>query len=659
MNKNIFYLIVALFSFYNASAQLIGQWSSTVTDAVSNQCSNGSIDLHPPSNGNSYTYVWTKTGTLFQSFSEDLTGLSPGQYNVSINGPLCDDLNLSYFVGLKEYNFEINHIQPSLCEPGRNAEFNGAVLITWNDDVLPSPTIIYRRTGEIVNNEDWIGNLAPGIHRFDFSVGDCEWTYQLELCCCSVSEDFPLPGTSSLCDNVNDEIPFSIQTNLVVGASGPSARDGKIRVLINSPGPDPTIKWRGPIPGNPIENFNGNILQDLLPGEYCYDYEDDCQIESGCIIVDDCEFQMSTTVRAIRGSCYTKTDGLIVFDLRTTENSQREFSIHNINRDGSTGSKFENLTIDRTQSTVLSRIRIENLAPGDYEFRVITSQMCEDEISFTIPAIIGNWDNFDNETCSRDVYCDGDFVAREFLVPEVIASEYCFINKLLCPMPGATVREFSTFSDENVSQIEHNEDEGTCSYLYFCEQDGVFTGVEGVIHYEELSNSCRGEIPSATYNKVCRFSYSEEITIDVNIITDNYETNGVFVREVNNCGESICIDPRLRPYIDKLFAFYDPRGFQLSTVECCDVCTKLNPTQLPTNSKTMNSCILNSNVESLQLVSMGSGHTATLSAPQISKMLGLLKNGNIINSSEFGHSLAPGVYILSSSQCKPLHVTIL
>lgn len=120
-----------------------------------------------------------------------------------------------------------------------------------------------------VENGVWIQGLRQGTHSFSFQAGNCQWTTPITLCCCSVTEDYPLdPASPGICENVRDGIPFEIIVFEVKGASDRTARDGSLRVRVESPGPDWTIKWTGPAGFSEY----GTYLENLRQGEYCYIY---------------------------------------------------------------------------------------------------------------------------------------------------------------------------------------------------------------------------------------------------------------------------------------------------------------------------------------------------------------------------------------------------
>jgi len=677
MNNRIIIIVLLLGFACQTNAQLTNLWTATITDATISLCSDGAIDLHPPLPNGQYRYTWFKTGSAFPiGYTEDINNLSPGQYKVEVDGPLCDDLFLTYFVGLKEYNFDLYSKNPSDCEegPAKSILGSGIIRLTWNDDVLPEPlvTLLYPSGNTTsVSNGQFIGELGPGRYTLTFSVGDCEWITYVDLCCCGVSDDLPIfQGAEGICESLTDGIPFEIETRQIIAATDWDSRDGSIRVLIHSPSQNSRIKWTGPRRGNQQEIYYGTYLQNLLPGEYCYEYSDDCVgIITGCVTVDHCILNCpgvpqgtctsisQSFIRENEGTCLNKSDAIIRFDVLNWHS--RDFKIHVINPDGSTGEELENVDYNNP-------ITISELRPGNHTYRFVSEQLCESELTFTIPLKIESGGEWSTETCSRELFCDGEYVTTVYYDYEILPSEYCFITRKLCPLTGSTPIEEPNFNESNVQHpVNYDIDDKTCSYLYYCEEDNQWIDVHGEISFEILSQNCNGinreSPPIVRIGLFCNSTVSEtEISTE---ISDVFEpVTGVKIREDRlNCP----LYPILFP--DELngntitYSITFPNG-ETETITCCksNGATPL-PLQGISEGSNLERLDCNGDFEykSCQLVNLGTGASSFLSRNQTIVILNQMEEYGSVKSSHLNFQFPPGVFALTSSNCKTIHVTIL
>ena len=506
-----------------AGAQLT-QWPATIIDATIRDCDDGAIDLHPQSPQLTYHYAWyNRSSSVPFAYSEDVSGLAPGIYTVVIEGPLCNDYSFTYVVWLKDYDFEVLKSNPTDCDPSKIAVENGGVKISWNRSVQPQPTVTWmndRHTGTPVINDSWIGPMNPGTHEFRFAVGDCMWSHFVELCCCSVEEDYQLnPDDPNLCTGLADGVSFSIELLGIVGATDWHTPDGRLSVRINSPGPNPRILWTGPRRNGTNYTSFGEQLTGLYPGEYCYSYTDDCQLTpiSACFTVDNCDtggdvIQSYDVVRV----CQDENDGSM--GVYVNIRGDRTYEVHTIELNGSTGPIATNATIDLDRSSGWN-FHFTDLAPGDHTYRIISNQHCKYDITFTLPQRIARKE-IDAESCSQVIYCDERIMEREYVEQELIDSEVCYIDRYRCPLTSE-ITPVNHFDHLLVYELSYSIEEGTCRFLYACTTDSP-QYVEGTLSWKIESTYCPPLIeseqrPEATFGLICQTANYEGFVNELEI----------------------------------------------------------------------------------------------------------------------------------------------
>ena len=366
MNKfKLLLCTVACLSVLTLNAQRHG-YSATVTDASRNFCNDGAIDLHPPAGASGFNYTWYKIGQAAGpatpiSSSEDLNNIPPGQYIVKIDGPLCFDFDLIYFVGVTDYDFEIKYINPGNCHEGKLVPQNGLIFVSWNPDITPQPVVIHENSNTQLVNEQPLPNLNPGTHRLSFSIGSsCSWVYDIHLCCCSLEEGLLPEEFGGVCDNLLDDEPFSFEIISVDGASGPNEADGNINMRLTSPGPNKSIKWTGPLGSPSSRSFYSTSLRGVLPGVYQYQYEDDCYNKQGTIEVDDCSSSNIAPILAeleVVGTCPGTNEGSITLDVGLRE---RDFRLYVVDLAGDQGQEISNYIVLETNPDY-TRIKFDEL----------------------------------------------------------------------------------------------------------------------------------------------------------------------------------------------------------------------------------------------------------------------------------------------------------
>jgi len=635
-------------------------WTATVTDATSNICNDGSIDLRPPDcpgSSQTYRYSWTRTGSLITiSTLQDLTNIGPGQYTVKIRGPLCVEREFTYIVWVKDYNFQVDYAMPNDCEAGKNGPNqtdNGRIKISWNETVNPQPIVTYLRTGAVVQNDVWIEDLSAGDHRFHFSVGQsCTWLFDQYLCCCSVSGDYPISeDDETLCESVRDGVDFGVEVLDVNGASSGQSEDGSIRVRVSSPGPNWSITWNSSRPENLNRTFRGEYLTNLYSGEYCYTYKDDCNTSgiTGCVVVDACDDVIEIVeILDVTSSCYSKTDGAIYFKLTTTASSLREFTFHSILFDGSTGAELPNATT--TISNNGTFVNIIDLNPGPHTFRVITEQYCEKDITIDIPPEITRTD-VDREACAYLYYCGEELVRTERVPLEPVQSEYCYISQDRCPLTGELTEPENNFNPELVDFYHYNLDAGTCWVSYPCE-DGRIEGVLEIVIVEELCNGKNyATLPTVSYTTICMLDSPQEIEVpfDMDLDTETLQMSLVSTRNLKRCGDggTLCT----YEYTVTL-----PNN-QIRNLKCCKTCyVKPLPIILPDDSSDKFLCL---DLDAAIFINSATGQVIELSTEDVEQVVLALRTSNLVRSSSFGFKFPPGLYLLTSKNCTPIHVVVI
>lgn len=653
---------MACISFVSVKGQLHG-YSASVTDASVQSCNDGAIDLNPPAQAFGFGYTWYRDGqNQPYANSEDLANIPPGKYTVYIDGPLCFDFQLTYFVGVREYDFEVTYINPSNCHTGKVTPQNGIVIVSWNTDVTPPPVVTHSSSVNPLISGIPLGNLNPGEHQLSFSIGNsCSWIYQFELCCCSVENELELGELgASVCEHLLDDEPLIFEVLSVNGASGPNETDGNINMRLTSPGPNHSIKWTGPIGSPASRSFYSTSLRGVLPGVYQYDYEDDCQSKQGTVVVDDCSSEEIAPILSeeeVVGTCPNTNDGSITLDIGLRH---RDFNVFLVDRAGDTGQEILNFTI-LNENEVFTRIKFDELRYGTHIYRFITEQGCEADITFGIPYGELTYEN--EQYCSRDQYCNGVLVGTESggLTPQKTA--YCFIVDMYCEITG-TSKPNSLFDENLAYNPEWDAEAGTCKFLYACE-DGL-QEIKGNIDYKLLSTACNVDElgfprPRINFLQVCKASFAGDVSVSVPIqdapmitIDKNIEL------DYDNC------DGCSGSYTADFSVSFSETPYPAVNFSCCGRCPVLSSspksvsviddrTNVPSNID----CLLR-NSNSKVLVNIGNGQSFTLSKNQWFLLEALLSDGNmVLESAKLNSAISPGAYYLTSQGCDPIYIAII
>jgi len=638
------------------------RWPATVTDATIRDCDDGAIDLHPPGPGVDYYYTWyNRASSLPIAHTEDIGGLAPGTYRVVVQGPLCYNFECTYFVWLKDYNFGITKKNPANCDESKITIENGSVLIKWDENIQPQPTITWMsdpHTGTPVSNDTWVGPMNPGQHEFRSVVGDCEWSFFVELCCCSVEDDYNISvDNPELCQGLADGIPLWVELIGIIGATDSNTPDGELQVRIHSPGPNPVIRWRGPRRNGTTYMRSGLYHTNLYSGEYCYTYTDDCLIapKTGCFEVDDCD--VGGNVKAtydVISICQDENDGSM--GTYVSVRGARSYEVFTIDPNGETGSEASNVTIDLDRDQRWN-FHFDNLTPGDHIYRIISEQKCEYDINFELPQRIDSYE-VDPKSCTRLVYCDGRVMERSVPQWQLIDSEVCYIDRFMCTLTG-DIRGVNNFDASLVSSLEFDLEEGSCRFLYSCTDDSP-AQFEGSLFWQLLSTDCRIENaelgPQATFGLVCRTPDRDGVSNEIDI--SQFETISAIRGGYLGC---TCNPPGRPKRAEYSFVATSPDGLQVPfdccTSESCPTFALTDSSQLDTPINLQSTidvvnCINQQGAEkALKLIEVATGRVMKLSAEQRDDLLNLItRQGSILQTSA-ELSLLPGVYILESPRC--------
>ena len=679
MKTIAFYLLFLVSMAFTVNAQS-STWTATITNSTTTgtgtgTCTGGVIDLHPPTGIFSmgpFDYTWYKIGDAsFTSNDEDIYDLEPGQYSVRIYDNMCGYLRMTFLVLVDNYDFDLSHFQPGNCEqtPSKTIIGNGALLLTWNEDVSPAPMVtLSLPTGDVlIENGNFIGGLGPGTYYLNFSVGNCSFPVIQELCCCSVDDDFVLiEGAEGVCDHVTDGIPFDIDIIDVKGATeilGWIFPDAEISLTIASPGPNWSITWERQ--GDPNVSIPGTtFLENLLPGEYCYEYQDECHYEEDCIIIDNCGDLQIPVQDWTRSTCLNSSDGIVSFIVDFRNGIAKDFIVYNVNEDGTLGTT-DNIEIGETNGVGRTLVTISNLPVGEVAFRVVTDQ-CEKDVIGSVPERLTDSRNEDRENCIHDIYCNGDFLYSRDAPIVDLPSEFCFVVRKRCTIRGSATQTYNIFDREKVHDLTHNDEDQTCSFLYICENGNEQT-INGRIDWNYTTTCPKSNdldvFATVHVTKVCKVTINDlddtEISLPLGGTVDELATINEIYGDCGDC-ELVPSDPYYSG-IRREYSWTNPAGLT-ETFDCCEKNFECRIVTKPSTIKTTNpliQCVLESKSESVLLTNLGSGHTFSISNTQVDVIIEQMNSGSIVRASALGYQLTPSIYVLTTPNCKPIYVTVL
>ena len=342
--------------------------TSDITDAVCGQA-NGSIDLIPQGGTMPYTFLWSSGET-----TEDLVGVPPGDYDVTITGADgCSNTGI-YTVDNSLNNFSVGGSTSAntLC-----IGENGAIDL----DVLPAGTYTYLwSNGE--TTED-LNNVPAG----DYIVTVTDNTT------CSTTATFTVENNAP---SVN--VSGATTDILCFGEN-----KGEINVIINGGVTPYSFDWSPAIPGNP------DNPTDLLAGDYTVVVSD----ASNC--TGSATFTINQPDDAVQVAC-SMTSSVTLPGLTDGEAA--------VNVTGGTAPYTIIWTPGSTQDNVLAgNFIIDNLGEGMYDVLVIDANGCEIPCAFTINSLdcvtaVGEMSNALESLCGSGCITAAYDDTNQFLDPD-------------------------------------------------------------------------------------------------------------------------------------------------------------------------------------------------------------------------------------------------
>ena len=247
---------------------------------------NGTISVTTIGGTESYTYSWTGPGG-FTSSSEDLTGLKPGDYNLTITDDHgCTD-NLGP-VTISEPP-EIIITTDLKTNVSCNGGDDGAIEISVSGGV-PGYTYFWSGPGSYTSDEQDIDSLFAGI--YNLTVTDATL--------CSVNHG-PDTVTEPSVLNVVLDSSFNITCN--------GDGNGAIYITVSGGILPYTYSWTGPAP----YTSNNEDITSLGPGDYNLEVTDGngCKVNLGPVTISEPAVLTITVDSLFDISCFGAADGAI------------------------------------------------------------------------------------------------------------------------------------------------------------------------------------------------------------------------------------------------------------------------------------------------------------------------------------------------------------
>lgn len=259
------------------------EFSGIQTNASFNQCMDGSINLNVSGGTLPYDFEWT--GPLgFNSSSEDVTGLMPGNYCVTISDSRgcslfkCYNIISNTTVGIAK----ITNIP--YCD--NNQHTGGAIDLSQ----IGNTPLQYAWSGPngYQSSDKNISGLKPGFYSVTISgPNGCTQVLSATICCCT-----SLGGTNELSCSGNSSYPPPPLTELnlysMIAPPDAQTNTGSLSVLaLNGSTPSPGhiyYTWSGP---NGYQGFSSTITG-LYVGMYCVTATNGCSSISDCFEIEPC-----------------------------------------------------------------------------------------------------------------------------------------------------------------------------------------------------------------------------------------------------------------------------------------------------------------------------------------------------------------------------------
>jgi len=286
-----------------------------VTSAVSNYngfeistagANDGFINLTTSGGSGTYTYVWSGPGG-FNSTTEDVSNLGPGNYSVTISDGLCNSILL---------NFQIDEPLPLIIQEVVASHVNlkcfgdtdGVIEVQITQvSIAPFDYVIKIQGGAVVesvvdsNAINYVfDNLAAGI--YDISVTDANGTVK-QLLGIVITQ----PANALVISNAQ----ISNHNGFSITCAG--ANNGSIDLTINGGTPVYTYIWTGP------GTFSATTqdISGLAPGTYTVEVNDTtgiCKAFGTYVITEPFPITFASIVSSYNGyeiSCFGYNDGSI------------------------------------------------------------------------------------------------------------------------------------------------------------------------------------------------------------------------------------------------------------------------------------------------------------------------------------------------------------
>jgi hypothetical protein len=312
MNKQllIFALIgsFSLFSYEGKSSCVSG----SITNATTNNCSDGAIDITVNGNFAPFTFQWSGPNG-FSATTEDINGIKSGMYSVTVVDALLGQTSETFTVGVTPENiFVAGKINLSECSPfgttgtgsiDISVPSSGIYTFNWSG---PSG---YSSTSQNISNL-----TKPGDYNVTITKNNgCSVVLSENLCCCDIDTEHPhnpnwQAQISWKCGNVGN--PSTQTLNVEGEVNSPFYQNdgnGSIDLTVSGGSTNYFYKWTGP------NGFSANTqdLSNLNPGEYCVKVKDGCQEKSKCFVLVVCSESSLSISGTVTNTCQGVSYGAI------------------------------------------------------------------------------------------------------------------------------------------------------------------------------------------------------------------------------------------------------------------------------------------------------------------------------------------------------------
>ncbi|SFC97842.1 gliding motility-associated C-terminal domain-containing protein [Flexibacter flexilis DSM 6793] len=304
--------------------------SATKVDESLCGAGDGSINLSVSPSAGSYVYSWTNSAGTVVGTSQDMSGLLPDTYTVSvISGSCVSFTSIVINKGPVDFVLSSTKTNPSIC---------GGADGSINLSITPTGSYTYEwsnSSGGIFATTEDVSGLSAGVYTVITSQGTCRDTLSVTL---------------------SDPIPFTITVNSVTNVSRCGDTDGAIDITVTGASGSQTYLWK------PI----GLVTQDLsglAAGNYTVIVTDGACKDSLTVVVGSPSLSLNTT-HTDPTTCNT-ADGTITLMVGNTVAGVTSFTW-----------KKNNVVIATTQN-------LTGLSSGTY-VGVVSSGTCLDSVVVTL-----------------------------------------------------------------------------------------------------------------------------------------------------------------------------------------------------------------------------------------------------------------------------------